>query len=161
MVRTAINTLAASGAFTQLILTNDTGQTAVEGLYQDQARYQKVFGEKEIAITVNGVETPKGRDVGMKVSTMYGIPVILSKDVPIDTIGRIYFLDTSNVERKPKPRLGIDIAAPPMYFESGIDGADRNPFSIGQMGTKGMYMTAAEIKCRFFAVQGKLRDLNG
>ena len=52
----------------------------------------------KVTISVNGVETEQGLDAGMRISTLYSIPMIASKDVTKDTISRMYFLDTSDPE---------------------------------------------------------------
>lgn len=128
----------------------------ITGLYEPQVRYASI-GEKDISIGVNGVETPKGGAVGLKVSTLYGKPLILSKNTPQDTISRLYLLDTSNPEGFDIPRLCIKIAKPTQYFEAGMNTGD--PFGINRLGNEGMYRTMGELICTFFAAQGKIRDL--
>jgi hypothetical protein len=91
------------------------------------------------------------------VITLYGYPMIISKDTTADTLSRMYFLDTSNPEGYDTPRLCIKVAKPTQYFEAGIN--QGTPFAINAFGNKGLYRTMGELHCPFPAAQGKLRDL--
>lgn len=158
ILRTLINTTHERGANPngQVFITGYDTMTAIEGLYESQVRYNPM-GETMVELGVNGVKTPKGADFGMKVRSIYGIPVILSKDVAKDTISRIYLLDISDPEGYGEPRLGLRIAKPTQYFEAGMNTGD--PFGIDRLGTEGMYRTMGELICTNFRVQGKVRDL--
>ena len=154
-----VDTIPTAGGNTTFGLTGADTMSAIISLYQTQVRYGKAsaVGQAERQITLNGVQTAKGIDVGLKVTTVYNIPFFTSKNVVKDTLSRIYLLDTSDPEGYGKPRLGIDVAAPTQYFEAGMNMG--TPFAIDQLGNEGMYRTMAELKCRFFAAQGKIRDL--
>ena len=151
--------LPSAGANTTVGLTGHDTMSALTGLYDTQVRYNRnsALGESDAQLTINGVKTEKGIGVGIRVTTLYGIPIFTSKNVVQDTLSRIYFLDSSNPEGFSKPRLGIDVAKPTQYFEAGMNMG--TPFAIDRLGNEGMFRTMAEIKCRFLAAQGKIRDL--
>ena len=157
LIRTMIYDIKEDGGNTTVINTGyDTARTAI-ALYSDQVRYN-VVGEATIQVSVNGIETEKGIDVGIRIATIYQIPMIESKDITKDTISRMYFLDTSDPEGSGKARLSLDISHPTQYFQAGID--DNTPFIIDKFTTKGMYRTNGEIRCTSLQSQGKIRDLS-
>ena len=157
LIRTIIYDIKEDGGNTTVINTGyDTARTAT-ALYSDQVRYN-VLGEAKVQVGVNGIQTELGIDVGIRISTIYQIPMIESKDVTKDTISRMYFLDTSDPEGSGKPRLSLDISHPTQYFQAGVD--DNTPFTIDKFTTKGMYRTNGEIRCTSLQSQGKLRDLS-
>jgi len=131
---------------------------AINQLYDPQVRYN-LIGTSTIQPGVNGIKTLEGREVGTQVATLFGKPVIISKDTVQDTggISRIYLLDTSNPEGYDIPRLCIKIAKPTQYFEAGINAG--TPHAINKFGTEGTFRTMGELICTFFKVQGKARDL--
>jgi hypothetical protein len=104
--------------------------------------------------TINGVESVEGTEVGMNISTIYGIPVFQDPKVAQDTKSRVYLLDTSNPEGFEDGRLHFAVARPTTYYES------RDLFSVNAMAFEGLYWTSGELRCKFFAAQGKIRDLS-
>ena len=158
LIRTAINTIRESGGNTNLIVTGYDTYSKLQGLYDSQVRYD-VLGQTKAQVGVEGVKTAPGIETGINISTLYGIPLLVSQHVPKDTISRIYLLDTTNPEGFDTPRLFMGVAKPTEYFESGIDSANKDPFTTGKLATKGMYRTMGELICKFFAAQGKIRDL--
>lgn len=156
LLRTMIWTIKQNGGNTTVLVTGfDTFRTIL-GLYADQVRYNTI-GETAVSVGVNGIQTEKGFDTGMKISSVYGLPMIMSKDMITDTISRIFALDTSDPESSGEPRLGISIAKPTQYFESGVDAGD--PFPIDKFSTQGVYRTMGEVRCTTLQAQGKIRDL--
>ena len=157
MIRTMIYTTREYGADPQgqIFVTNYDTYSDILGLYADVARYNNPINTERRSVGVNGVQSAEGTDVGMSVQSLYGIPIFVDKDVPKDTKGRLYLLDIS--QDMGAPRLSIDVAKPTQYFEGGIKTGD--PFAVNRLGTEGMYRTMAQTKCRFFKVQGKIRDL--
>jgi hypothetical protein len=159
-----VKDLPEAGANTTYGLTGNDTMSEIISLYDTQVRYNRndALGESDAQLTVNGVQSEKGIGVGVKVTTLYKIPIFQSKNV-ITTgtggtpISNIYFLDTSNPEGWSKPRLGLDVAKPTQYFEAGMNTG--TPFAIDRLGNEGMYRTMLELKCRFLAAQGKIRDL--
>ena len=157
LIRTMLYDIKEDGGQTTVINTGyDTARTAI-ALYSDQVRYN-VIGEAKVQVGVNGIQTESGIDVGIRISTIYQVPMIESKDVTKDTISRMYFLDTTDPEGSGKPRLSLDISHPTQYFQAGIQ--DNTPFVIDKFTTKGLYRTNGEVRCTYLAGQGKLRDLS-
>ncbi|MEW6295956.1 MAG: hypothetical protein AB1467_06775 [Candidatus Diapherotrites archaeon] len=156
ILRTAFQNIRTNGGNTTVILTKEDTYASIQGLYETQVRYNPI-GEATAKIGVNGIQTKEGIGIGIDVATLYGVPLIVSKDCTADTIGRIFFLDTSDPEGYGKPRLGLKIAKPTQYFEAGMNAGD--PFGINRLGTEGMYRTMGELLCHRFAGQGKIRDL--
>ena len=152
MVRTALTTIKSYGGNTTVIITGYDTYSKLVGIYTGAVRYEPL-GQANATIGVNGINTEKGLGFGVNVATLYGIPLIISKDTPKDTISRMYFLDTSDPEGYGTPRTGIDMLQLPLYFE------ERNPFVTGKFATKLLFETVGEIKCRFFKANGKIRDL--
>jgi len=156
IIRTAMYNVRTNGGNTTVLLTGEDTYSVIQGLYDPQVRYS-VLGEATVKIGVNGIDTKDGINVGIHVASLYGVPIITSKDVAKDTISRIYLLDTSDPEGFGIPRLGFKVAKPTQYFEAGISMGD--PFSINRLGNEGMYRTMGELICTFFKAQGKIRDL--
>lgn len=157
LIRTVLYDIKEDGGHTTVINTGyDTARTAI-ALYSDQVRYN-VIGEAKIQVGVNGIQTESGIDVGIRIATLYQVPMIESKDITKDTISRMYFLDTTDPEGSGKPRLSLEISHPTQYFQAGIQ--DNTPFVIDKFTTKGMYRTNGEIRCTSLQSQGKLRDLS-
>jgi len=158
MIRTAINTIRESGGNPTMIVTGYDTYSKIQGLYDTQVRYNPL-GQAKVQTGVEGVKTAEGIEAGINVATLYGLPLLVSQHVPKDTISRIYILDTSNPEGFDTPRLFMGVAKPTEYFESGMDSPNKDPFTVGKLATKGMYRTMGELICKFFAAQGKIRDL--
>ncbi len=158
LIRTQIYDIKDAGGNTTVMLTGwDTMRVAI-GIYSDQLRYNNVVSEAKITISVNGIESEEGLNVGMRISTIYSIPWIASKDVTQDTISRIYSLDTSDPEGSGEARLSLSIAKPTRFFEAGVDRG--TPFVIDKFTTQLLYETLGEIKCTRLDAQGKIRDLS-
>ena len=157
LIRTVIYDVKNNGGNTTVINTGyDTARTAI-ALYSDQVRYN-VIGEARVQFGVNGIQTEDGIEVGIRIASIYQIPMVESKDMITDTISRMFFLDTSDPEGSGKPRLSLDISHPTQYFQAGVD--DNTPFVIDKFTTKGMYRTNGEIRSTYINGQGKLRDLS-
>ena len=159
LIRDTLATIEANGGRTNIILTGADTKSRIMGLYENQVRYPGVTSNTTLQVGVNGVQTDEGAEVGQRVATVYGIPLFVSQAVKKDTISRIYLLDTTVQESTGIPRLGIALLYPTLYAESGMSAPDQNPFSVNRLGTQGMYYTAGELVCTFFAAQGSIRDL--
>jgi hypothetical protein len=161
LIRTMIADIGQNGGETTFILTKWDTYAALQGIYDTQVRYNPL-DHKQVSLGVNGIQTRPGIGVGIGVATLYGIPLIISKDVNSDTngLGRMFFVDTSDPEGYGTPRLGIRVAKPTQYFEAGIDSSvPETVFGINKLATEGMYRTMAELICTRFNTQGKIRDL--
>lgn len=157
ILRTNIYDLKEAGANTTVMLTGWDTTRSIIALYSDQLRYSNTVSEAKVKMSVNGIETEEGLNAGMKVSTVYGIPLIASKDTPKDTISRIFLMDTSDPEGSGEARLSLSIAKPTRFFKAGIDA--NTPFVIDKFTTQVLYETVGEIKSTRLDVQGKIRDL--
>ena len=158
LIRDTLATLENNGARTNVMLTGNDTKWRIFGLYENQVRYPGVLS-KDVAIQIgiNGVNTDEGLGVGMKVATVYGVPLVTSQAVAKDTLSRIYLLDTTPNDETGIPRLFISMLYPTLYFESGMSA--EGPFAIGRTGTAGMYFTSGELICTMFKAQGSIRDL--
>lgn len=126
-----------------------TGYDTRQRILQEQEVMQRYVEPKKVSVGMNGVQTASGIEAGFSVATYRDIPIFVSKDVPKDTISRIYCLNTDF--------LKIRVAKPTQYFEAGMDKGD--PFGINRLGNEGLYRTMAELICYNFRAQGKVRDI--
>jgi hypothetical protein len=153
ILRTHLMNVNTNGGRPSIMLTGFDTYANAQGLYGDQARYNNPMKEGMYTATVNGVETVNGTEVGMNISTIYGIPLFQDVHVAKDTGSRIYTLDTSNKENFEIPRICFKVAQPTSYYES------RDLFANDALAYEGMYLTMGELICSFFGAQGKIRDL--
>lgn len=142
MVTTMIDTIDENcGERPNVIITGFDTAARLDAQVNTQTRYETM----RVTVGVNGIETAAGNDVGLRVASFDGIPVIRDKDVVKDTISRIYALNTNYLKFKTK--------LPTQYFES------QSFFETGKLGKEGMFYTAGELVCTRFNAQGKVRDL--
>jgi len=134
------------GGNPKVMLTGYDTLMRLQQLLQSQQRFME---EKRVTPTYNGVKGVPGVEAGFIVATYNGVPIIPSKDVPTDSLSRIYYLDTDY--------LYFSTAIPTQYFESGIETGD--PFAINRLGQEGMYRTMGEVWTTFFGGHGSIRDL--
>jgi hypothetical protein len=106
---------------------------------------------------LNGIETASGVDTGIKVASLYGIPVIQAVNTPSSNGVKenIYLLDTTDTEGYGDTRLGIQVLRPTSYLETN----EHDMLLLNALAYEGMYLTIGELACRHFNAQGKLRDL--
>lgn len=136
----------------------------IQSIYMPSVRIGNPYdNEQLVQIDVNGVKTFKGTGVGIHVDAVYGLPYIPSKDAPSNAddtteIGRIFALDTSDPEGYGKPRIGIDVAIPTEYYEA-TRRTPGYPYINGKFAEEGLFRTLAEVVCRHFPSQGKIRDI--
>jgi hypothetical protein len=142
MINEAIDGIdEASGERPNVIITGFDTARAMDALVNDQTRYTNM----RVTVGVNGVQTAAGNDVGLRVASYDGIPVLRDKDVQKDGKSRIYFLNTNYI--------ALETKLPTQYFES------QSFFETDKLGKEGMFYTAGELVCRRFNAQGKIRDL--
>ena len=134
------------GGNPKVILTKYDTLMRLQQLLQSQQRFME---EKRVTPTYNGVKGVPGMEAGFIVATYNGVPILPSKDVAADGIGRMYYLDTDY--------MYFSTAIPTQYFESGIETGD--PFAINRLGQEGLYRTMGEVWTTFFGGQGSIRDL--
>lgn len=160
LIRDLLASIDDAGGRTNIMLTGNDTKWRIVGLYENQVRYPGVLERNVLAeVGINGVNTDEGLTAGMRVATVYGIPLFKSQAVAKDTISRIYLLDTTVSDETSTPRLFIALLYPTLFFESGMSAATPDPFAINRFGTQGVYYTAGELICTFFAAQGSIRDL--
>ena len=147
--------------FGNVILTGHDVHTEIQEIFSGQTRYK--VGEMMIELGVNGAQTFQGHNVGLQVASLYGVPLIPSKDATQNTgdaneVGRMFMLDTTDGEGFGQPRLGIAVAIPTSYNEVGRRDADY-PFKLEKFVEKAIYWTFGETLCTKYNSQGKLRDI--
>lgn len=146
LLDTAFQNIWTNGGDPKVIITGYDTLMRIQQELQSQQRFMEV---KRVAPSMNGIQGIEGREAGFMVATYNGVPIIPTKNMPQDTLSRIYLIDTDY--------MWMRVAKPTQYFESGIESGD--PFGIGRLGQEGMYRTMSELICNFFAAQGKIRDL--
>ena len=179
-VRSASGTIGQNGVLTQSVvtrflrdmlkrggkhgnvwLTGHDVHTEIQEIYSGQTRYK--VGEMMIELGVNGIQTFQGHNVGLQIASLFGIPLIPTKDATHNAddaseVGRMYCLDTTDLEGFGQPRLGIGIAIPTSYNEVG-----RNhplfPFVQDKFVEQALYWTFGETLCTKYNSQGKIRDI--
>lgn len=109
--------------------------------------------EKDYSFSpLNGVElgfAGGNKGVRVQLSTYQGSPIIVSQNVKVDGISRIYYLH--------KKHTHFRVVQPTVYREVGISSGQE--ILLGRYGDAGLYYTAGELVSNFFAANGKLRDL--
>ncbi|MEM4104686.1 MAG: hypothetical protein QXF80_06810 [Thermoplasmatales archaeon] len=155
-IRKVIQGARMNGAFSNVFMTGYDTYADLQGLYVNQLRYLN-WGELTVKTGLNGIETATGLDTGLKVATMYGIPLIQAINTPSSNglKTNIYLLDTTDTEGYGDTRLGIQVLRPTSYLET----TERDFILLNALAYEGMYVTIGEIACRFFAAQAKIRDL--
>jgi len=160
ILRDTIATQRKKGGRPSVLLTGEDTASRITGLYGNQIRYPGVLETNvRVQVGLNGVNTKEGMNAGIEVASVYKIPIFTSQNVAVDTISRIYLLDTTVNDETGVPRLFLALLYPTMYFESGMSANNPDPFAIGTLGTKGMYYTSGEVICTFLAAQASIRDL--
>lgn len=146
------------GGKPNVILTGTRTYAYLFAMYETITRYFPAE-MKNVQASVNGVQTPEGVNVGMRVMSIFGIPIITSVDIPVDRestgkgLNRMFILDTTDPEGNQYPRLAISVAEPPKYYE--LD----NPLINNKTSVRGIYTFFGEVVARNLRVQAKLRDL--
>ena len=160
LIEDTLASLENNGARTNVLLTGSDTKWRIISSAQASVRYEGVVAKnQEYFIGINGVETEKGNNLGVRIATVYNVPLFHSKDVPKDTISRIYLLDTTIEEGTDKPRLRVDLLQPTLYFETGMSAQDRNPFVTNKFVSRGGFVTVGELVCTRLNCQGSIRDL--
>ena len=112
-----------------------------ERRYLETSRIVPTFGG------VRGAPHP-GVEGGFLVASYMGKPIIPTQDCVVDTISRIYMLDTNY--------LKFAVAKPTQYFETKFD---EGMIYLNLLGMEGGYRTMGELRAYVLNVHGKLRDL--
>lgn len=155
-IRTLIQDCKTAGGYNNVFLTGYATYAEMQGLYLSNWR-TVTWGELRIDTGINGIKAAEGLDMGIKVSSLYGIPVIQAVDTPGTGANQnVYLLDTTDTEGYGDARYGVQVLNPTNYLETSA----RDFILLGALAYEAMYMTIGEQACRFFAAQGKIRDVN-
>jgi hypothetical protein len=155
-IRKLIQGTRYNGAFSTVFMTGYDTYADLQGLYLTYWRTLN-WGELTVKTGLNGIETATGVDTGIKVASLYGIPLIQAVNTPSSNglKSNIYLLDTSDVEGYGQARLGVQVLRPTSYLET----TERDFILLNSLAYEGMYLTIGEVACKFFSAQGKIRDL--
>lgn len=153
LLNNLIRDLRLNGANPKVMLTGYDTIQHISDLLQSQERFMDAT---EIVPTHNGVKGVKGSEVGFRVASYYGIPLIPCKDMP-STVHTNVTSGLSDILVLDTDHLWLSMMKPTQYFEDGITSG--NPFGVGTLGNQGMYRTMGEVCCSFFRGQGKLTNV--
>jgi len=155
-IRKLIQSTRFNGAFSNVFMTGYNTYADLQGLYLTYWRTLN-WGELVVQTGLNGIETASGLDTGIKVASLYGIPVIQAVNTPSSDglKENIYLLDTTDTEGYGDTRLGVQVLRPTSYLET----SEKDFILLNALAYEGMYLTIGEVACRFFSAEGKLRDL--
>lgn len=163
------NTLAeirtAGGKEPTVMIGGQDTYSEIQSIYMNAYRIQNTADIRtEYSTTVNGVETFTGTGAGLHISTVYGLPLIPSKDAPnsstASTAGDLYILNTNSDKTAPgKPLLGIQVIKPTVYYEAGKRTIGY-PYVNGSFNDRALYEMMAETTCRNFKAQAKIVNIS-
>lgn len=130
LLDSAFQNVWTNGGQPKVLLTNYDTLMRIQQAIQTLQRFG-TLETRRVVPSVEGIKGVDGYDAGFVVATYNQVPLIPSKDVVKDTVGRIYLLDTDY--------LSFRVAKPTQYFEAGMSSGD--PFGINRLGDEGMYRT--------------------
>lgn len=153
LILDAIVNARKRGGNTNVIMTGYDTYADIQNLYMTYVRYIGGWGETEVQFGVEGIKTAKGIDAGIKVASLYGIPLVPSVNFAANANGKenIYFLDTSAEANE--PRLSFSVARPTEYFETA------DPFINNAFKVRGLYRTIGEVVAKNLHGQAKIYGL--
>lgn len=166
LIRTTLQQVrVAGGKEPTVLLGGQDTYSEIQSIYMAAYRIQNTADLRtEFSTTVNGVETFTGTGAGLHIASVYGLPLIPSKDVPAgldaDTnAGDLLILNTSSDKTAPgKPLLGIQVIKPTVYYEAGKRTLGY-PYINGSFNDRALYEAMFETTCRNFKAQAKIRDI--
>ena len=153
MILSTIVNARKNGGNTNVILTGYDTYADIQNLYMTYIRYIGGWGEIEVQFGVEGIKTAKGIDAGIKVASLYGIPLIPSVNFVANSNGRenVYLLDTTDEANE--SRLAFGVARPTEYFETA------DPFINNAFKVRGLYRTIGEVVAKNLHGQAKIYNL--
>ena len=132
----------------KVYLTGEDTFERISSLYEGQNHFSQ--NAIKVKPSVNGVEVIReGQEAGFTVASLFNRPLIISKDIQVDTISRFYMIDLGYTH--------LDILAPTQYYEGGP--STGNPWALGKMVDEGLFVTMAQLRCSRFNCHGVIRDL--
>lgn len=156
LLRDTIADAHKAGGRTTVMLTGWDTYAKLQGIYLSLMRYNDPLLKDAMAqFGINGIKTAEGKDVGIPIASVHGIPLVCTQDAVIDGTGisRILGLDLTDEEGFGYPRFGISMLRPVEYYES------RDFINLNRFVLKGAYRIVAEVYCRWFPGQWKMKDL--
>jgi len=161
---TILNKVPSRGGQTSLIMTRPDTYAKVVQLFMNIARYYldpharaTLFTYASVDAGTDGVKPSTRIDGGMTVTSIFGVPMAMSVDIPGDgdgTVGRIYGFDLNDPEGYGAPRLSFSVAMPTTYFEI------RNPAVVGKPVIRGVYLMFGNTMARRFNTHFKIRNIS-
>ena len=155
----------AGGKEGTVMLGGQDTYSEIQSIYMAAYRIQNTADlRSEFSASVNGVETFTGTGAGLHIATVYGLPLIPSKDTPsgverANSAGNLMILNTSADKTSPnKPLLGIQVIKPTVYYEAGKRTLGY-PYINGSFNDRALYEMMAETTCRNFKAQAKIVDI--
>lgn len=136
----------------------DTWESLAD-LYEARGRFemeaQSLAGNGKVA----DADAMEGVGVATFVGRLHGRPIVATDQAIADSneISRLNLFDLSNPEGMNKPRMGMDIIRPTQVYVAG-ERSLQAPQVISFAGDSVLLITRAQAGCRFFKVQGQLRD---
>ena len=150
LLDTAIQKIRENGGEPNLIVLGHDQYFNLERLLSSNQRY---MGQEEFQVGVGSERTFPGTRTGLVLATYQGIPILPEADCPKSVAtndavlgSNVYVLDTRALE--------VAIAQPTTYIEN------RDYFASNSLVVRGLVYTMAELRCKNFAVQSKIADLN-
>lgn len=115
-------------------------------IYEVKERY---MNPARVTMSVNGVTTVNGSEVGFEISTMDDMPIIIDNNCPKDTIDKLYLIDRSSIFlRVATPTTAINLGYP-AFSTIGSTLAQR-------LGYGEVLLTEGELVATRFNTSGKL-----
>lgn len=130
LLDSAFQNVWTNGGQPKVILTHYDTLMRIQQALQTLQRFG-TLETRRVVPSVEGIKGVEGYDAGFVVATYNQVPMIPSKDVVKDTVGRVYLFDTDY--------LSFRVAKPTQYFEAGMSVGD--PFGINRLGDEGLYRT--------------------
>ena len=151
----------ANGRRPTVILTNPEVVAQARNLSEQNAG--GMIGKCMVQFSTNGIELAHGNTTGLRVPSIYGIPLIASRwlngdDTDAEEIGRMYFLDTRRDDTG-KPGIELAVRVPPLYCETAWMKAPGGPLTLGKFADKAEFYSEMEIVANRSVGMGQIRDI--
>ena len=158
LLRETIALAHKRGGRTTVMLTGWDTYAKLQGVYLTMMRFNEPLLKESMAqFGVNGIKTAMGKDVGLPIATVHGIPLVCTQDAVVDggssCISRVLGLDLTDEEGLGFPRLGFSMLRPVEYYES------RDYINLNRFVMKGAYRIVGENYLRFYPGQWKIKDI--
>ena len=145
----------------QFWYTGDDTWNQLQGLAQNQIRYNTPEEFKAMGEGVEQGGKAGGFNFGAEMGTLFGKPVYVAPYGKVAATGsasplsNLYLLSTQNDPRYNEPTLGVKVLQAPMLAETRLQTYPAH----GKLGNKFVIYSAMQLECKRFNIQGKARDL--